>query len=52
MSADSQVRVKVYQLDKDTNWTDRGTGFCTLEDCQVRCRHCGAVYAACPALQL
>ncbi|KAJ2310062.1 Platinum sensitivity protein, partial [Coemansia sp. RSA 2705] len=34
MSADSQVRVKVYQLDKDTNWTDRGTGFCTLEDCQ------------------
>ncbi|KAJ2632147.1 Platinum sensitivity protein [Coemansia sp. RSA 1290] len=32
--ADSQVRVKVYQLDEDENWSDQGTGFCSLEDCQ------------------
>ncbi|KAJ1989272.1 Platinum sensitivity protein [Coemansia sp. RSA 1358] len=33
-SADSQVRVKVYQLEEGSNWLDKGTGFCTLEDCQ------------------
>ncbi|KAJ2489090.1 Platinum sensitivity protein [Coemansia sp. RSA 2050] len=32
--ADSQVRVKVYFLEDGSNWADRGTGFCTLEDCQ------------------
>ncbi|KAJ1723034.1 Platinum sensitivity protein [Coemansia erecta] len=32
--ADSQVRVKVYQLDSDSAWADMGTGFCTLEDYQ------------------
>ncbi|KAJ2874217.1 Platinum sensitivity protein [Coemansia aciculifera] len=32
--ADSQVRVKVYYLEDGSNWADRGTGFCTLEDCQ------------------
>ncbi|KAJ2450116.1 Platinum sensitivity protein [Coemansia sp. RSA 2336] len=32
--ADSQVRVKVYQLEEGENWSDRGTGFCSLEDCQ------------------
>ncbi|KAJ2477681.1 Platinum sensitivity protein [Coemansia sp. RSA 2320] len=33
-AADSQVRVKVYYLEDGSNWADRGTGFCTLEDCQ------------------
>ncbi|KAJ2807747.1 Platinum sensitivity protein [Coemansia guatemalensis] len=33
-SADSQVRVKVYQLEDGDTWTDRGIGFCTLEDYQ------------------
>ncbi|KAJ2477244.1 Platinum sensitivity protein [Coemansia sp. RSA 2131] len=32
--ADSQVRVRVYQLDEATTWSDKGVGFCTLEDCQ------------------
>ncbi|KAJ1856782.1 Platinum sensitivity protein [Coemansia sp. RSA 638] len=32
--ADSQVRVRVYQLDETTTWSDKGVGFCTLEDCQ------------------
>ncbi|KAJ2866537.1 Platinum sensitivity protein, partial [Coemansia asiatica] len=32
--ADSQVRVKVYQLDSNSMWADKGTGFCTLEDYQ------------------
>ncbi|KAJ2149823.1 hypothetical protein GGH16_006558, partial [Coemansia sp. RSA 560] len=32
--ADSQVRVRVYQLDEAATWSDKGVGFCTLEDCQ------------------
>ncbi|KAJ2726586.1 Platinum sensitivity protein [Coemansia sp. Benny D115] len=32
--AESQVRVKVYQLEKNSVWADKGTGFCTLEDYQ------------------
>ncbi|KAJ2610518.1 Platinum sensitivity protein [Coemansia sp. RSA 1365] len=32
--ADSQVRVKVYQLEDGVTWIDRGIGFCTLEDYQ------------------
>ncbi|PIA18185.1 DUF625-domain-containing protein, partial [Coemansia reversa NRRL 1564] len=31
---DSQVRVKVYQLEDGVTWIDRGIGFCTLEDYQ------------------
>ncbi|KAJ2077458.1 Platinum sensitivity protein [Coemansia sp. RSA 988] len=33
-SSDSQVRVKVYQLEDGVTWIDRGIGFCTLEDYQ------------------
>ncbi|KAJ1735493.1 Platinum sensitivity protein [Coemansia biformis] len=32
--AESQVRVTVYRLEDETKWTDKGTGFCTLEDYQ------------------
>ncbi|KAJ2158030.1 Platinum sensitivity protein [Coemansia sp. RSA 552] len=32
--AGESVRARVYLFDKESGWADKGTGFCTLEDCQ------------------